>query len=476
MRKLRLMFTALLLFTIAFAFNTQALENEFESSIGTVNNYETVDINGLKYEYLDVTKENGYPAKIFHASFDPKNSGYEMVVADSYKVNGWGNATTMDVATRYEQLTGRKVYAAVNGDFFFTDHSDRSYIKPLGPYVRDGIVYKFGTTNAFAFNSNGEYTTSKFTETASNWTYKVVFTNGDVKKEIYVDKINQAPLAGELAIFVGEGKTFTMNTANTGKYLAKVGNYGYYRPLDATAYRLTKGSKTTNQAVTVNSGYIGFEINNNPELLNWFYDNYSICNTQVEVVKMAAGEFAKFPNVIGGQRILVNNGVATKYPNPSDHESTAHPRTTIGVTTDGRFFVTALDGRNAQWSQGFPSELQALVAEDFGAQFALELDGGGSTTFILRVDDKLTVMNKPSDGGLRADANHVLIVEKEPSLKTSASSLTTNTSVVPCYAEDKALPVNPVEVLEEANGTPIAIISLMAVVSLAGVILLIKRK
>jgi large repetitive protein len=473
MRKLRLMFTALLLFTIAFAFNTQALENEFESSIGTVNKHEVIEYDGgFKYEFLDITKENGYPAKIFHGSIDPKNSDYEMVVADQFIVNGWGYSTTLQAAERYEQLTGRKVIAAVNGDFFSAGG------QPTGSYVRNGVIYKFGSRTAFAFNSNGDYKTGALTNSTENWTYKIELTNGDETKTIFADKINQAPLDGELAVYVGEGKTYNMTTDNTGKYLVKVDKFGLHRPISGSAYRLTKGTKTTNDDVLVRDGYVGFEINNNPELLNWFYDNYSICNTTVKIYRHVAGNYANFPNLIGGSLELVKNGVPSTYPNPSSHQSTAHPRTTIGVTEDGRFFITALDGRNTDWSQGFPSELQALVAKDFGAKYALELDGGGSTTFLLRINDKLTVMNKPSDGGLRTDANHVLIVEKEPSLKTSSTaSLTTNTSaVVPCYAEDKALPVNPVEVLDEANGTPIALVSLMAIVTCAGIVVLIRKK
>ena len=47
-----------------------------------------------------------------------------------------------------------------------------------------------------------------------------------------------------------------------------------------------------------------------------------------------------------------------------------------------------------------------------GAKYALELDGGGSSTVIVRINDELTLRNKPSDGSMRAVSNAILLVEK----------------------------------------------------------------
>ena len=48
-----------------------------------------------------------------------------------------------------------------------------------------------------------------------------------------------------------------------------------------------------------------------------------------------------------------------------------------------------------------------------GAKYALELDGGGSSTAIVRIDDVLTLRNKPSDRSMRTVSNAILLVEKE---------------------------------------------------------------
>lgn len=70
-----------------------------------------------------------------------------------------------------------------------------------------------------------------------------------------------------------------------------------------------------------------------------------------------------------------------------------HPRTVIGTSGDGRIWLIAVDGRNKVLSLGMSfAELQNLVTR-VGLVDALNLDGGGSTTMVVRGG----VVNHPSD-------------------------------------------------------------------------------
>ncbi len=70
-----------------------------------------------------------------------------------------------------------------------------------------------------------------------------------------------------------------------------------------------------------------------------------------------------------------------------------HPRTMIGVGEKGAIWLITVDGRNPGVSLGMTfSELQRL-AERVGLRDALNLDGGGSTTMVVRGE----VINHPSD-------------------------------------------------------------------------------
>lgn len=70
-----------------------------------------------------------------------------------------------------------------------------------------------------------------------------------------------------------------------------------------------------------------------------------------------------------------------------------HPRTAIGWRADGTLLLVTVDGRQPQKSVGMTlAELAALMRE-LGCEAALNLDGGGSTTMVV----KQKIVNSPSD-------------------------------------------------------------------------------
>ena len=83
-----------------------------------------------------------------------------------------------------------------------------------------------------------------------------------------------------------------------------------------------------------------------------------------------------------------------------------HPRTAAGVTADGHTLVLAVvDGRQPGYSAGATlPELAALMIR-LGAVDAINLDGGGSSTFVYRPAQGPETVNRPSDGRWRAVAN-----------------------------------------------------------------------
>jgi exopolysaccharide biosynthesis protein len=84
-----------------------------------------------------------------------------------------------------------------------------------------------------------------------------------------------------------------------------------------------------------------------------------------------------------------------------------HPRTAVGITADGRLLWVTVDGRQAPYSDGMSlAELADLMAR-LGARDAVNLDGGGSTTMVVRG----VVVNRPSDAaGERPVGNALVLV------------------------------------------------------------------
>ena len=76
------------------------------------------------------------------------------------------------------------------------------------------------------------------------------------------------------------------------------------------------------------------------------------------------------------------------------HNETTHPRTGVGITKDGRIILVTVDGRFVDKAVGMPTTLFARLMDAFGAEHALNLDGGGSTTMWI---EGLGIVNHPCD-------------------------------------------------------------------------------
>lgn len=82
------------------------------------------------------------------------------------------------------------------------------------------------------------------------------------------------------------------------------------------------------------------------------------------------------------------------------------PRTAIGVTASGELLLVTVNGRQPNISVGMSlAELGRLLIE-LGAVQAMNLDGGGSTTMVIRD----LVLNLPSNGQERPVSNAILIL------------------------------------------------------------------
>jgi hypothetical protein len=69
------------------------------------------------------------------------------------------------------------------------------------------------------------------------------------------------------------------------------------------------------------------------------------------------------------------------------------PRTLAGVRSDGTLLLVTVDGRFPGWSVGMTLPESARLMRSLGARDALNLDGGGSSTMVVRGE----VVNRPSD-------------------------------------------------------------------------------
>ncbi|CAA9373886.1 MAG: Sporulation-specific_N-acetylmuramoyl-L-alanine_amidase [uncultured Nocardioidaceae bacterium] len=129
--------------------------------------------------------------------------------------------------------------------------------------------------------------------------------------------------------------------------------------------------------------------------------------TRARVVLRAPAE----PQVaISGSAILLQDGRIR-----TDDDGELHPRTAVGVDTDtGRVLLLVVDGRQDH-SRGYTLLELARLMKQLGAEEALNLDGGGSSTMVTtRPSGRTRVANSPSDGQERTVPNGLQLVYDAP--------------------------------------------------------------
>ena len=108
-------------------------------------------------------------------------------------------------------------------------------------------------------------------------------------------------------------------------------------------------------------------------------------------------------DAIGGSHLLVQDGRAA-LGTCSGAICAPNPRTGIGLTADGRIVLVVVDGRQRP-STGMSLPAFASFFVRLGAVSAMNLDGGGSSTMVV----KGQVVNRPSDGFERSVPNALLV-------------------------------------------------------------------
>jgi hypothetical protein len=117
---------------------------------------------------------------------------------------------------------------------------------------------------------------------------------------------------------------------------------------------------------------------------------------------------------LGGHPVILQDGHPLPQAAPTDTASyTRHPRTLVGWNDGGTVWFVTIDGRQAGVSEGVTYWETASVLLQLGATDGVNLDGGGSTTFVAkRCDGRLCVRNHPSDGVERRVSTALAVVPR----------------------------------------------------------------
>ena len=175
-------------------------------------------------------------------------------------------------------------------------------------------------------------------------------------------------------------------------------------PFDVTSS--VEGQPIKNLGIVISDGELLSPVNLHYDALV-FYDEYdparetSPQGTSVRAAIVSQSSIndqsiQKIKNAVGGFYQILTDGEPAQRTRNNEQR---HPRSTAGVSQDGRFlYLLVIDGRRAD-SAGGTEEETALLLRALGSHNGINFDGGGSSALAMRFPDgNVKVVNTPVHG------------------------------------------------------------------------------
>jgi len=287
-------------------------------------------------------------------------------------------ATTSDIAKRNGAI------AAVNGDF------STVVGEPINTFEQDGQLVRISSSPGILFS------VSKDEETVTIGRPELLVTATDsVGRTWTVDRWNNGPLGvGEIGAFTPVGGTLwppppatcSARLLPTATFAPSANGQGFEQSFTVEQRGCFQSALPATDAVVLSA--------------------LPASDEALQILSLQAGSAVTLAwtlgltnvwDAIGGSPVLVANGRRVVGTCTTSFCSSRNPRTAAGVTADGKILMVVVDGRQAKWSVGVSLPRFAAILRKLGAISALNLDGGGSSTMVVKGE----VVNRPSAGHQR---------------------------------------------------------------------------
>lgn len=382
--------TALILYPLAGMFVCKTSGGGSDGCVFAAEEKETVAA-GITYRKIIIDK-GGKKQAIYELEFDLAKSEFELESV-------FGQDCMYKKETVSSMARRKNAIAAVNGAFFSKTGAPLGMLVHQGKIVKEPILGRtvFGVTNDNEFFFDNPRFDARFFYQKSP---------ADKVSYIELDGINRAAHDDEVIIFTSEYGNKTRTTSKNSLEIVVVDE-------KVTAIGVKNSVIPPEGYVIYASGIMASEL-----------ERVAIGNiAYMELYVNPVWEKAKFA-VGGGPRLLSAGKVtveakAEKFK--SDVVSGRAPRTAVGITADKKIIMVCVDGRQKN-SAGMTLKELANYMKKTGAVDAMNLDGGGSTTFFLMGK----VLNSPSDGRERPVSQALVIKPRDNITKELTASIGEN--------------------------------------------------
>ncbi len=282
-------------------------------------------------------------------------------------------SNVLDMAKTYGAV------AAVNTDFFSWNKEESGRAHAMNLQITDGQVRS-------SSGIDGGYASLIFTE------------DGQLLMDYFKTEITVTAPSGK------KDSVYLINQYNDlTKILMYTPAWGKY----------SRGSQNNGVEMVVTDGKVSaFYMNQDPveipengyvltTSMEWNYflnSNFKLGDEVVLDIQLTP-DIEKIKHAVSGGSMLVAEGKPATFT----HNITGrHPRTGVGFTADGHLLLVAVDGRQSN-ALGMTQEELADLMIQLGAVYAMNCDGGGSTTLVARPEGHFSVAlkNAPSGGAMR---------------------------------------------------------------------------
>ena len=220
-----------------------------------------------------------------------------------------------------------------------------------------------------------------------------------VPRLVDINLLKIDPTAAGIDFYVSPSNGALPGETTTQTTRSFVAQYGMQIGINADFYSFDPSAPYTNLAgLAVSEGNAYSQFYANYPALNITADNQLSIVTAVPENQSFVPPFnsgyvpspsVRLYNAVAGNDYIVTNGV-----NTATWADGLNPRTAAGISTDGKLLLMTVDGRNNGHSLGLTTSEVADVMIGYGAKFALNLDGGGSSTMVF-ADPTPRVINIP---------------------------------------------------------------------------------
>jgi hypothetical protein len=294
-------------------------------------------------------------------------------------------ATTSDIARRNGAI------AAVNGDF--------GSAAPINTFQQDGQFVRVSSSPGILFS------VSKDEQTVTVGRPEPLVTATDPNGGTWtVDRWNNGPLGvGEIGAYTPFGGTLwppppatcSARLLPTASFAPTANDLGFQQSFTVEQRGCFESAPPATDAVVLSA--------------------LPASDEALQILSLQAGSAVTLEwtlgltnvwDAVGGSPILVANGRRVVGTCTTSFCSSRNPRTGVGVTAGGKILMVVVDGRQAGWSVGVSLPKFAAIFRRLGAVSALNLDGGGSSTMVVRGD----VVNRPSSGRERSVSTALMVL------------------------------------------------------------------